>query len=534
MNVFYQNKALSNPPPLLSVRDVSVAFGPALTVESVCLDIAKGQTLALVGESGSGKTTVGLATLGLLPPSARIKGSICFEGTEVIGAKERDLRRIRGQRVGMIFQEPLSALNPLHSIEKQIGEVLTLHCGLSGAARKARILELLDMVELEGVKGRLHALPHTLSGGQRQRVMIAMALAAGPDLLIADEPTTALDVTIQAQIVSLLQDLRARLGMAMLLITHDLRIVERLAERVAVMQNGRIVEAGTTKDVLYAPCHAYTQTLLAARNLGRAALHTIQSGDKPLLEATGVCVRFARQKTLLGRVKSWTLAVASADVRVYAGQTLGIVGESGSGKTTLGLALLRLNRATAGEVAFAGVHLPLHPPKAFRAGAQIVFQDPYGALSPRMSVGGIIAEGLKVHNPHLSAKEREERVIKALEDVEMDPALRHRYPHAFSGGQRQRIAIARALVLAPRLLVLDEPTSALDVSVQARIIALLRRLQAQKGLSYIFISHDLGVIKAMAHHIAVMQNGVIVEHGPASEILDHPQHPYTQTLMAAA
>lgn len=523
---------MANPDPLLSVRDLSVDFGALRAVRGVSFDLARGQTLALVGESGSGKSSVALAALGLLPASAKVNGSVRFDSREVVGAPARDLMQIRGRRAGMIFQEPLSALNPLHTVEKQISETVRIHEGLSGPALRARVGELFDMVELPALKARLRARPHELSGGQRQRVMIAMALSCRPDILIADEPTTALDMTVQAQILSLLRDLQVRLNMAMLLISHALPVVERMAAQTCVMQRGRIVEAGPTAKILSAPRHPYTQKLLAARNLGRT-IEIKNASQAPVLEAKSIVVRFPARKTLLGRVKAWTTAVDGVDLTVRAGQTLGVVGESGSGKTTLGLALLRMQRA-GGEIAFAGRALPPRPEKAFRAGAQIVFQDPYGALSPRMSVGDIVGEGLRVHARGLSAAQRRARVAQALEEVRMEPGAADRYPHEFSGGQRQRIAIARALVVEPRLIVLDEPTSALDLSVQAIVLDLLRDLQARRGLAYIFISHDLAVVRAMAHEVAVMRGGRVVERGPATQVFGAPRDPYTQKLLASA
>ncbi len=428
----------------------------------------------------------------------------------------------------------MTALNPLHSISRQIGEMLAVHQRMDKKAVTERVKELLTLVGLESLHERLDALPHELSGGQRQRVMIAMALANTPDLLIADEPTTALDVTVQAQILALMQDLKKKLGMALLLITHDLSIVEKMADRVCVMQSGKIVEQGKKDSVFSSPRHPYTRMLLSSRPGGAAP--PANPAAPPIMETRNLCVRFPHGKTLLGKPKSWTLAVDSVNFTLRAGHTLGVVGESGSGKTTLGLALLRLVRAE-GTVRFADTDLSTIPSRAlrpFRARMQIVFQDPFGSLSPRMSVAAIIGEGLAIHRLHLPAPERDESVIQALRDVHMDPETRHRYPHEFSGGQRQRIAIARALVLNPEFLVLDEPTSALDISIQAQIVDLLREIQEKRNLAYLFISHDLRVVRAMAHDVMVMKNGKIVESGPAARIFDAPEHPYTKTLLDAA
>jgi microcin C transport system ATP-binding protein len=460
--------------------------------------------------------------------------AILLRGEELLNKGESFMRTVRGQEIGMIFQEPLTALNPLQTIEKQIAEPLFVHKKMERPAAKQRVLELLSLVGLDGLKDRLNAYPHELSGGQRQRVMIAMALANEPALLIADEPTTALDVTVQAQILQLLQDLKTRLNMGLLLITHDLSIVEHMADHVCVMEQGAIVEQGATADIFAQPQHPYTQKLLAAQPKG--ACVPFEKKAETLLEAKNIRVHFAKGKNFWGRTCSWVKAVDGIDVQLKAGQTLGIVGESGSGKSTLGMALLRLVKAQ-GRIVFAGQdvdRLSKAQLKALRADMQIVFQDPFGSLSPRMSVGQIIAEGLRVHQPDLSAAQRDLQVQQALTMVQMDPETRHRYPHEFSGGQRQRISIARALVLKPKLIILDEPTSALDVSVQAEIVDLLRALQEEHTLSYIFISHDLRVVKALAHDLIVMKDGRVVESGPAQNIFARPQEPYTQNLLAAA
>lgn len=525
---------------LLQVRDLSVAFdteaGESRVVRNVSFDIAKGETVALVGESGSGKSVTALSILQLLPyPLARHpSGSILFRGEELLGAPEPVLRRVRGDRISMIFQEPMTSLNPLHTIEKQINETLFVHKGMSRAAARARTLELLNLVGLPDAANRLDAYPHQLSGGQRQRVMIAMALANEPDLLIADEPTTALDVTIQAQILKLLKDLQQRFGMALLLITHDLGIVRRVADRVCVMNAGEIVEQGRTEEVFQRPQHAYTKRLLAAEPKGEPVK---VAPDAPVvMMAENLKVWFPIKGGLLRRTVGHIKAVDGISMRIREGHTVGVVGESGSGKTTLGLALLRLERSE-GAIRFGGRDIRGLKPKELRPlrrEMQIVFQDPFASLSPRLSVGQIIEEGLRVHNMGGTAKEREKLIIKALQEVGLDPESRHRYPHEFSGGQRQRISIARALVLKPRLVVLDEPTSALDVSVQAQIIDLLRELQARHKLAYLFISHDLRVVRALSDEVIVMRQGRVVEHGPAQQIFDNPKHPYTKALMAAA
>jgi microcin C transport system ATP-binding protein len=526
--------------PLLSVDDLVVEFAaPGHSVEAVrgaSFTLSKGETLALVGESGSGKSVTALSILQLLPyPMARHpRGSIRFEGTELIGADTRTLKRVRGDRIAMVFQEPMTSLNPLHTVERQVGETLFIHRGLGQAEARARVLELLELVGLPEAHKRLGAYPHELSGGQRQRVMIAMALANEPDLLIADEPTTALDVTIQAQILALLKRLQQRFGMALLLITHDLNIVRKMADRVCVMTDGRLVEQGPAADIFRRPQHDYTKRLLAAEPKGAPV--PAPAGARDLVRGDAVKVWFPVKKGLLRRTVDHIKAVDGITVTVREGHTIGVVGESGSGKTTLGLALLRLI-GSEGSIRFDGRELQGLQFKALRPlrrEMQIVFQDPYGSLSPRMSVGAIVAEGLKVHRLGRSAAERDALICAALEEVGLDPASRHRYPHEFSGGQRQRIAIARAMVLKPRFVVLDEPTSALDMSVQAQIVELLRALQANHRLAYLFISHDLKVVRALADEVIVMKDGRVVEHGPRDRIFDAPQQPYTQALLKAA
>ncbi len=509
---------------------------PVDAVKGASFEIAKGGSLALVGESGSGKSVTALSIMQLLPyPLARHPaGSIRFKGQELIGAPRGVMREVRGNEISMIFQEPMTSLNPLHSVEKQINETLILHKGLDRAAARKRTLELLDLVGIPDAAKRLGAYPHELSGGQRQRVMIAMALANEPDLLIADEPTTALDVTIQAQILKLLKELQAEFGMALLLITHDLGIVRKMADDVCVMTGGEIVEQGAVKDIFEAPRHPYTQKLLAAEPSG-APLSA--SPDAPvIMSGQDIKVHFPIKKGILKRTVDYVRAVDGITLEVREGHTLGVVGESGSGKTTLGLALLRLTSS------LGGIRFGEHEIQGLKTGAlrplrremQIVFQDPYGSLSPRLSIGQIIEEGLKVHGLGGHAGEREDLIVEALKEVGLDPLGRHRYPHEFSGGQRQRVAIARAMVLKPRFLVLDEPTSALDMSVQAQIVDLLRDLQTRHKLAYLFISHDLRVVRALASEVMVMRDGQVVEQGPAARIFDAPEHPYTRALMKAA
>ncbi len=526
--------------PLLEVRDLSVSFGggerEVRAVRGVSFSIGKGETLALVGESGSGKSVTALSILQLLPYpfASHPTGSVTFEGEELVGAGDRKMRRLRGDRIAMVFQEPMTSLNPLHTVEKQVGEVLSVHRGLKPMAARARVLELLNLVGLPDAESRLGAYPHQLSGGQRQRVMIAMALANEPDLLIADEPTTALDVTIQAQILQLLADLKDRLGMSLLLITHDLGIVRRLADRVCVMTQGEIVEEGETERLFAAPRHEYTRHLLAAEPKG--APHEAGAGAPVVMEADDLRVWFPIKRGLLRRVVGYIKAVDGVSVRVREGHTVGVVGESGSGKTTLALGMLRLERSE-GPVRFAGRNidgLGWNELRPLRGQMQIVFQDPYSSLSPRLTIGQIVEEGLRVHHLGGSRDERRSLISQTLREVGLDPETQDRYPHEFSGGQRQRVAIARAMVLKPRFVVLDEPTSALDMSVQAQIVDLLRELQARHHLAYMFISHDLRVVKALADEVIVMRAGKVVEQGTARAIFEDPREPYTRALMAAA
>ncbi|HMN84685.1 MAG TPA: ABC transporter ATP-binding protein [Bauldia sp.] len=525
--------------PLLSVRDLGVAFrqGGATTVavDGVSFDIARGETLALVGESGSGKSVTALSVMKLLPPGGTVTGGrILFKGKDLLSVGERELQAVRGNDIGIVFQEPMTSLNPLHTIERQVGEILKIHQGMSDQAARKRVLELLDEVGIRDAESRLGAYPHQLSGGQRQRVMIAMALANEPDLFIADEPTTALDVTVQAQILELLRTLQKRTGMAMLFITHDLGIVRKVAQRVCVMTKGKIVEQGATEAIFAAPQHPYTRHLLAAE----------PKGDPPksdpsapvVMSADDLKVWFPIKRGFMRRVVGHIKAVDGVDVAVRRGQTLGVVGESGSGKTTLGLALMRLI-SSQGRIVFLGKEIDgrnFKEMRPLRSDMQIVFQDPYGSLSPRMSVAEIVGEGLQVHAPSLSAAERDRKVAKALSEVGLDPETRHRYPHEFSGGQRQRIAVARAMVLEPKFVMLDEPTSALDMSVQAQVVDLLRDLQRRHDLAYLFISHDLKVVKALANDLIVMRNGKVVEHGPAEKVFARPESDYTRALLAAA
>ncbi|MHA1523609.1 MAG: ABC transporter ATP-binding protein [Alphaproteobacteria bacterium] len=528
------------PDPLLEVRDLSVAFradaGETVAVDKVSFTIGKGEAVALVGESGSGKSVTALSVMQLLPyPAARHpSGEILFNGQNLLGAPEKTLRDVRGNMISMIFQEPMTSLNPLHSIERQVGEILLVHRGLSGAAARARTLELLDQVGVDDAKKRLSSYPHQLSGGQRQRVMIAMALANEPDLLIADEPTTALDVTVQAQILALLDRLRREMGMAMLLITHDLSIVRKMTARVCVMTQGKIVEAGPTEAIFMAPQHAYTKHLLAAEPSGDPP--PADASAKVVMRAENLKVWFPIRKGLMRRTVDYVKAVDDISLKIRAGQTLGIVGESGSGKTTLGLAIMRLI-SSQGKISYLGQAIDTYgfrKMRPLRAQLQVVFQDPYGSLSPRMSIGQIVEEGLVIQGRDLDFRARRTKVSHALSEVGIDPATQDRYPHEFSGGQRQRIAIARALVLEPKFVMLDEPTSALDMSVQAQIVDLLRDLQKSHGLAYLFISHDLKVVRALANDVVVMRHGKVVEAGPADAIFDAPQTDYTKALMAAA
>ena len=525
------------PPTVLSVENLAISFrqdGQEIAaVRGVSFTVGKGETVAIVGESGSGKSVTALATVGLLGDNARVSGSVRYGTQEMVGADERALRRVRGNDISFIFQEPMTSLNPLHTIERQLSESIELHQGLSGQAVRDRILDLLTKVGIRDPESRLGAFPHQLSGGQRQRVMIAMALANGPELLIADEPTTALDVTIQAQILELLAELKAREGMSLLFITHDLGIVRRIADRVCVMKNGEIVEQGPTEAIFAAPQHPYTRMLLAAESTGLPA--PVPDGAEVVAETEALRIWFPIHRGLLKRTVGYVKAVNAATLSVRAGETVGIVGESGSGKTTLALAVMRLIRSE-GRIVFLGRDiqgLSQGQMRPLRRDMQIVFQDPYGSLSPRMTAEQIIAEGLGVHGVE-PGQDRHEMVAAIMREVGLDPATMGRYPHEFSGGQRQRIAIARALILKPRLMVLDEPTSALDMTVQVQIVELLRDLQRKYGLAYLFISHDLKVVRAMAHKVMVMQNGDVVEAGLAALIFDAPREAYTQTLMAAA
>jgi microcin C transport system ATP-binding protein len=526
--------------PLLSVKDLSVAFRQGeretLAVDRISFDIGKGETVALVGESGSGKSVTALSVMKLLPyPSAHHpSGTVTFKGQELLGLPENKIRHVRGNDITIIFQEPMTSLNPLQTIERQIGEILLLHRGMSGAPARARTIELLTQVGIPNPESRLASYPHQLSGGQRQRVMIAMALANEPDLLIADEPTTALDVTVQAQILKLLKELQARLGMAMLFITHDLGIVRKIADRVCVMSKGKIVEQGPVERVYTKPEHPYTKALLAAEPKGSPP--PANPGAPVVVETKDLKVWFPIKRGLMRKTVGHIKAVDGVSVQVRKGETLGVVGESGSGKTTLGLAILRLVSSN-GPILFMGnalQGLQFKAMRPFRRDMQMVFQDPYGSLSPRMSVADIVEEGLWVHHPKMPAAERQERVIRALQDVGLDPDTRFRYPHEFSGGQRQRIAMARAVVLAPTFVVLDEPTSALDMLIQAQIVDLLRDIQKRRDLTYLFISHDLKVVAALASRLVVMREGKVVEAGPAAELFANPKTDYTRALFAAA
>ncbi len=526
---------------LLQIENLGVQFRQGedvvTAVKGASLHVDEGETVALVGESGSGKSVTALSVLQLLPYPAAVHtpgSSITFRGKQLVGASERELQQVRGDRISMIFQEPMTSLNPLHVVEKQISEVLMVHKGMSQQAARARALELLELVRIPQPEQRLSSYPHTLSGGQRQRVMIAMSLANEPDLLIADEPTTAVDVTVQAQLLKLLEDLRARLRMSMLLITHDLRVVRKMADRVYVMYAGEIVESGPVERVFDQPQHPYTKRLLAAQPGGNPA--PVAPNAPVVMKSDNVKVWFPVRRGVLRRTVGHIKAVDGISLRVHEGQTVGVVGESGSGKTTLGLALLRLEQSQGG-IQFLGREiqaLRAKPLRPLRREMQIVFQDPFGSLSPRLSVAQIVGEGIEVHQLADSPAEREQLIIDALKEVGLDPESRHRYPHEFSGGQRQRVAIARAMVLKPRFVVLDEPTSALDMSVQAQIVDLLRELQQRHQLAYLFISHDLSVVRALSDEVIVMRDGQLVEHGPAKQIFDKPREPYTRALISAA
>ena len=522
---------------ILEVKDLTVSFRQdgksQMAVKGVSFALDRGETVALVGESGSGKSVTALSTVSLLGGSAQVGGSVTYDGQEMIGAPENLLRKVRGNDISFIFQEPMTSLNPLHTIEKQLAESIALHQGLVGDAARARILELLQKVGIRDAESRLGAYPHQLSGGQRQRVMIAMALANKPDILIADEPTTALDVTIQAQILELLAELKASENMGLLFITHDLGIVKRIADRVCVMKDGEIVETGPTAEIFANPQHPYTQKLLSARAVGQPA--PVPDGAKTLIQTDKLRVWFPIQQGFFKKVIGHVKAVNEATISVRSGETLGIVGESGSGKTTLALAIMRLI-GSEGGITFDGQDVrkwSTSQLRALRKDMQIVFQDPFGSLSPRMTCEQIIAEGLGVHRIDAGRSTRD-LVAEVMEEVGLNPAMMHRYPHEFSGGQRQRIAIARAMVLRPRLVVLDEPTSALDMTVQVQIVDLLRDLQVKYGLAYLFISHDLNVVRAMSHKMIVMRHGDVIEAGAAQDVFANPQTDYTRNLLAAA
>lgn len=522
---------------ILEVKNLSVGFrqdGQTVpAVRGVSFHIERGETVALVGESGSGKSVTALSTVSLLGDSARVDGSVLYNGEEMVGADDAQLRRIRGNDISFIFQEPMTSLNPLHTLAKQLAESLALHQGLAGDAARARIIELLNKVGIRDPESRLGAYPHQLSGGQRQRVMIAMALANGPELLIADEPTTALDVTIQAQILQLLAELKDAEDMSLLFITHDLGIVRKIADRVCVMKDGQIVESGPTREIFSNPQHPYTQMLLSAESTGSP--DPVKEGAEEIARTDNLKIWFPIQQGFMKRTVGYVKAVNDATIAVRAGETVGIVGESGSGKTTLALAIMRLI-GSEGGITYRGQNVrdwSTRELRRLRSEMQIVFQDPYGSLSPRMTCEQIIAEGLGVHGAPDGRSDRE-LVTEVMTEVGLDPATMHRYPHEFSGGQRQRIAIARAMVLRPKLVVLDEPTSALDMTVQVQIVNLLRDLQRKYDLAYLFISHDLKVVRAMSHKVIVMKAGDVVEYGTAEDVFTHPQTDYTKTLMAAA
>jgi microcin C transport system ATP-binding protein len=534
----FKEKTMPTTEKLVEVRNLSISFrsaaDAALTVEDVSFDVNRGETVALVGESGSGKTITALSIMRLLPSATHPSGEIFFRGRDLLKTDEREMRGLRGSKISIVFQEPMTSLNPLHTIEQQVGEVLKLHRGMSNGQARDRVVELLRKVGVNNAVQRLGAYPHQLSGGQRQRVMIAMALANEPDLLIADEPTTALDVTIQAQILALLKELQREFNMALLLITHDLNIVRKMASRVCVMSRGRLVETGGCPAIFDAPRHPYTKHLLASEPKGRPL--PPDPDAREVLSANDIRVWFPIKEGLFRKTVDHVKAVDGLSLTLKEGQTLGVVGESGSGKTTLGMAILRLV-SSRGEITFNGQRingLSSRRMRPLRREMQIVFQDPYGSLSPRLSIGQIIEEGLLVQNKGLSYNERRARVSNALTEVGLDPATQDRYPHEFSGGQRQRVAIARAMVLQPKFVMLDEPTSSLDVSVQAQIVELLRELQQRHKLAYLFISHDLRVVRALASEVIVMRNGLVVERGSSEQIFASPQTPYTKALIAAA
>lgn len=519
---------------LLEVKNLSLSFGTTKVLDDVSFSLNKGEMLAVVGESGSGKSLTALACLGLQPDNASISGTINFDGHQIVGAPSAELRSIRGKRISMVFQEPMTALNPLHTLGRQIGEIIALHMRNTPQERKTRIIELLEQVGLAHFKDRLDAYPHQLSGGERQRVMIAMAIANRPDILIADEPTTAVDVTIQAKILELLKKLQKDMGMAILFITHDLTIVRRLADRVAVMSQGKIVENGLVSDIFANPTHDYTKHLLASEPKGNP--HPLSPDAKPLMQAEHLKVWFSIKKGLFARTSGYIKAVNDLSITIAESSTVGIVGESGSGKTTLGFALLRLQKSE-GLIRFAGEEISnknTREVQPLRKQMQVVFQDPFSSLNPRMTIRQIIGEGLGVHFPELSDAQLDDKIDEILHDVGLSPDMKSRFAHEFSGGQRQRISIARAMILRPRFVMLDEPTSALDLSVQAQIIDLLCRLQDKFGLSYLFISHDLRVVRAIAQHIVVMKNGEIVEQGATQDIFENPQQDYTKALIDAA
>ena len=521
-----------DPLSVLKVSNLSVSFGDVQAVRGVSFHVDRGETVALVGESGSGKSVTALSTVALVPGATATTGSVTYNGQEMVGADEPTLRRIRGNDISFIFQEPMTSLNPLHTLEKQITESLMLHQNLHGAAARARVVDLLTKVGIRDPESRLGAYPHQLSGGQRQRVMIAMALANGPDLLVADEPTTALDVTIQAQILDLLADLKRDMGMSLLFITHDLTIVRRIADRVCVMQGGEIVEQGPTAQIFANPQHPYTRKLLAAEAKGRP--EPVAENAPEIVATKDLRVWFPIQRGLLRRTVGHVKAVNAATLSVRAGETLGVVGESGSGKTTLALAIMRLI-SSQGPVVFLGRDvqgLKSADLRPIRKDMQIVFQDPYGSLSPRLTIEQIVAEGLAVHG--VARADRRAQVAAILSEVGLDPAMMDRYPHEFSGGQRQRIAIARAMILKPKLVVLDEPTSALDMTVQVQIVDLLRDLQRKYAIAYLFISHDLKVVRALSHKIMVMKNGDVIETGAAEAVFSAPKDAYTRALLRAA
>jgi microcin C transport system ATP-binding protein len=519
---------------LLDVKNLSISFGSSTVVDDISFSVNRGETLALVGESGSGKSVSALSILRLLPPSARTSGQILSEGKDLLKASEAELRQVRGRAITMIFQEPMTSLNPLHSVERQIGEILEVHRGLKGEAARREIISLLGKVGIRDAASRLQDYPHQLSGGQRQRVMIAMALANKPDILIADEPTTALDVTVQAQILKLLKELQAEFGMALLLITHDLGIVKAMADKICVMQKGKIVEQGEMATLFAKPKHAYTKMLMAAEPRGEPP--KANPSAAPLLHVDNLKVWFPIRRGFMRRITGHIKAVDGLSFDLRPGETLGIVGESGSGKTTTGLAILRLI-ASQGAISFQGQRidgLKSNAMRPLRKHMQVVFQDPFGSLSPRLSIRQIVEEGLLIQNPELNRQQRDARIVVALQDVGLDPQTMNRYPHEFSGGQRQRIAIARALALQPKFLMLDEPTSALDMSVQSQVVDLLRNLQQKHGLTYLFISHDLRVVRALANEVIVMRNGVVEEHGTSRDIFKSPQSAYTKALLAAS